>query len=178
MDLERDPIAPLFVNQCREVLREYHADALSVLAKHGISGASYDDVWLEINARLVQDLDAKGRTDGALSAVADLLEHIEEIQSCLDHGRVEEALLVCLAMVRVSHQLRGRMVLKADSAESGERGTRSGEVRAQAAEVRKQKVRDFSAKRPGQTKYACWSEWEKLYGRKKIGRSTFYKYLE
>lgn len=103
------------LERCRKTLAEYHADVLSVIAAEGIKGANYDDVWLEINLRLGAELDdkrKKGKTDGALYAVGEFLQRVEDIQGSLSEGDMAMALLSSLWLAREANELRGKMILR------------------------------------------------------------------
>lgn len=150
---EADPIDEAYIDECRSTLADYHADALSVLAEHGIRGTCYDDVWPEIGERLNRELEAKDKTDGALFALGEFLHKVEDIQSGLEKGHIADALLDCLVLVRLSHRMRGQMILREDNlqrlnASRSERPGARSELRARIiATMKGRKANGVSFKR-------------------------------
>jgi hypothetical protein len=160
-------------------LDQWHADALSFIRADGIEGDSYNAVWLQINARLVSELDAKDRSDGALHEAGEFLLGVEGLRNLISQNNLEAALLQSLALVRAAHSLRGRVILRGETEDARRNQRKSVDKRKTKALPVREQVRNFREVNAALSKSECWEKW--LYLRRKkstIKRSTFFIYIK
>lgn len=181
-------ISNMHLEMSRRHLVQWHADTLAEIHKFGITGSNYGEVCLHFEAVVSSELarpvskkthaKSKGQTDGALLAFGELLDSIEQTIDALRSDDLPRAILSAVLMAPKAHALRGRVILRENSAQRKRAQASSVESKNRNRNPLRQKVREFRAARAAKPINHCYVQWKRLHKRSRISLQTFYEYCQ